>query len=748
MVALLMNAETQVHTQVFEQVYTSASALLDRAHGDLGIVCETVGFPREIQPDLDHLNSYQPIETLSGEFSEKHPPAYTIAARGPQGEFYVISRTVFAGADHTGRTNPLAHHMVVPTESAHSIAAPADLVHSLRTFFMSRWDDEPRRWEQPRDVAIVNRLGSGQDFPSPAWRQLTSAPHVAAILGFFAEHVTSNAVPSDVSVVFIIPPSLGDDACRLLTDLLAVLPASFASAVSARTHVVSPPGVAGQCRVMFTYPNTAFLAQARRRQDEHRPVIIDLVEGDPPDLPCTDYGAQIKRILIEGGTGKNVQTLVNLRSEMGVLKDSTGTPFSDFKKLQQKLQSPRPLQNIDTVVPLLRNVARASASAETMLSGLLEKAIVKHFKARKGDSDWPAFTSLAFSGGVPRKSQQLARKYIEQCPANALPHVFEHPRLADKSADKIRLWLRKCVDRPGVVSFMIQHAIQHPTARNVESIRKTLFELQPDVRSDECENWGRILQTLKGSAVQTIRKLIGELLSTRIRSGTIPPLTLMRAIPLIVDNCNESERHQILFELLEASADASQFREFVRWVVDKFGVENELVAGYDVSRHSDAVRAALKEITVGEVKLEAPLSVTSVEPRRKRKISEFPAGQRTRRSVSASGQQVEQLISGCKWLLGISTLLIILAVPVFMILSYAGLLPELRIPETWPHRLECAGLSAFPLSVLFFAVMRWRVRRNRDPARMTRSLLYLGAAAVAMLSGTACTLFACFHWLR
>ncbi len=59
-----MSDKPPSNAAVFEQVYTSARALLNRSHGDLGVVCETAGFPKEIQPELDRLNSYQTLESL------------------------------------------------------------------------------------------------------------------------------------------------------------------------------------------------------------------------------------------------------------------------------------------------------------------------------------------------------------------------------------------------------------------------------------------------------------------------------------------------------------------------------------------------------------------------------------------------------------------------------------------------------------------------------------------------------------
>ncbi len=99
------------------------------------------------------------------------------------------------------------------------------------------------------------------------------------------------------AVVFVIPSNLGEEVCDLLADLLAVLPANAAFGISARTHVLSPPGIAGQCRVMFTYPKTDFLNQVWRRQDDDRPVIIDLVKGPSAEMQFHDYGRQIEQAL-------------------------------------------------------------------------------------------------------------------------------------------------------------------------------------------------------------------------------------------------------------------------------------------------------------------------------------------------------------------------------------------------------------------------------------------------------------------
>ena len=750
-----MNAKTQANTAVFEQVYTSASALLDRTHGDLGVVCETVGFPREIQTDLDRLNSYQPLESRSGESPDKHPPAYTLSSRGPAGSLYTISRTVFAGADHTGRTNPLAHHFVVPTEAVRGNSTPADLLHSLSSLFLFRWDSVPRRLEHPRDVIIVKRLDSGQSFPSAAWLRLASGKRVAEILGFFAEHMTSSVVSADVSVVFVIPSTLGDDVSHLLADLLAVLPDFAAFNISARTHVLSPPSIAGQCRVMFTYSNTAFLIQARRRQDVDRPVIIDLAGGESSELQFKDYGRQIERALNAGNSTHDIKSLVDLRSQMGVVTECSGTPFSDFVTLQQYLQSPNAMLHVDAILPLLDNLARSSKAAETVAASLLAERIVEHVKTQKGDSDWHGLATLAFSTGVPTNPQKVAGKLIKQCIAWALPVIFEHPLLGGGSAGRIRKWLQECVERKGTVSAIMQHAAKHRMQQNVECVRKTFWELKPNATPDDFDEWIDILHASEGPTIQPMRLLIAEFAALHVETGEIAPLTLMRAIRKIINECEESDRHPILFRLVEASATTNELREFVRFVANTYGANDEFIIGYDVSKHSDNVQSAIKHVL-------APPDSQNEQPRRKTLardvLPDLPRDQsntfserRTRQirigSMSDTGSSVRTLKSVCWQVLAILTGFILVALLVFM-LDFKEWRPTLRFPSSDLKPIQWIGLLAFPLSGIFLGVMNWLVRRNTDPTRMQRSILYLVVAIVAMFAGTASTLYVGFQWLH
>ncbi len=82
----------------------------------------------------------------------------------------------------------------------------------------------------------------------------------------------------------------------------------------------------------------------------------------------------------------------------------------------------------------------------------------------------------------------------------------------------------------------------------------------------------------------------------KVQSNAIAPMNLTFAIPKIINNCTKSEQHPILFDLLEASSKTTQLDDFVRFVAKTFGTVNEFFDGYDISKHSNMVRAAINQV--------------------------------------------------------------------------------------------------------------------------------------------------------
>jgi len=452
---------------------------------------------------------------------------------------------------------------------------------------------------------------------------------------------------------------------------------------------------------------------------------------------------------------------------MGVMQESGGTPFFDFATLQRQLRSPEPMRDVDAMLPLFENVARASKAAETLAASLLGRSIVEHFNARKGDSDWHALATLAFSTSVPAKPQQLAGKAIEQCIERALPFIFDHPLLVEKTAERIRKLLQKFVERKGSVSSIIKRAVKYPTQQHVDCVRRIFCDLKPTATPDDFYDWGTILQVARGPHIPQIRRLIGEFAAMKVQSNAIAPMNLTNAIPKIVDNCSKLDRHKILFSLLEASAKTTELGVFVRFVAKTFGTDNGFIDGYDDSGHSNIVRAAIKYLHSqhdSKNQRHRQYAATNDE----QSTSEYSqsiavserSGTNNRHGLTrnAGGSFVGTLKSWCWWALAGLTSVILALLFIFMLdfkgipefkdlLDFQKWRPTLR-PLHRPTRYEWIGLLAFPLSAIFLGVMDRKVRCNTDPTRIQRSTWYLVAALLAMLAGTVCTLCTGFQWLQ
>ncbi len=246
-------------------------------------------------------------------------------------------------------------------------------------------------------------------------------------------------------------------------------------------------------------------------------------------LQFKDYGKHIERAVKAEDSTREIESLVAFRTEMGIVNEAGVAPFSDYVFLQQFLRSSEPFRDINTMLPRLRNVSMASRTAEAELAAILSKNIDDHFRTRRGDCDWHALATLAFTPGVPLKPQQLAGKAIEKCIARALPVIFDHPCLVGSSSGRILLWLQKCVGREEVVSTLIDDVVRKPTQQGIECLRRTLRELKPAARTKDLAQWASLLQAANGVHISQLRNAIAEFAVVKIESGTTKPLELIEA---------------------------------------------------------------------------------------------------------------------------------------------------------------------------------------------------------------------------
>lgn len=99
------------------------------------------------------------------------------------GRYHVLSRTASAGADYTGRTNHLAHHLILPAEEAAQLGnvgvSPADVL--LRFPWRAEWDGAPE-WLEEGGTPRLETLPRAGDEASSAWMQVTGSAASAALL--------------------------------------------------------------------------------------------------------------------------------------------------------------------------------------------------------------------------------------------------------------------------------------------------------------------------------------------------------------------------------------------------------------------------------------------------------------------------------------------------------------------------------------------------------------------------------------
>lgn len=133
--------------------------------------------------------------------------------------YYVLMRLGDAGNDYTGRTNHIAHSLVLsPTEVAGLRLNPAEVILGLtqRGFWRTRYD-EPARYFGNEDIIDLTALPPAASLPAVHWSRRTGSPANAAQL------FDSNR-PTEVGVVLSgCGEADGSELLRLFAESLLLL---------------------------------------------------------------------------------------------------------------------------------------------------------------------------------------------------------------------------------------------------------------------------------------------------------------------------------------------------------------------------------------------------------------------------------------------------------------------------------------------------------------------------------------------
>ncbi|MFO8013374.1 MAG: hypothetical protein R6X20_08720, partial [Phycisphaerae bacterium] len=199
-----------------ELIYTSAPRGLASSASGFCTVAATGGMSRQVLATLEGLSGYQFHFNLSDAKADLNPVnfAHTRVTIGSETRS-VLSRIAFAGADYSGRTNKIAHHVLL--ERGEQVpSGPAWMMMAMaRGVFVAGWDAEPRHLDK-RSVASMLSGEPRAAEPATTWEAATGdAGWAGALVQAFR---TRPKVPAYV----VYEP--GRDLLPLFEESLAVLP--------------------------------------------------------------------------------------------------------------------------------------------------------------------------------------------------------------------------------------------------------------------------------------------------------------------------------------------------------------------------------------------------------------------------------------------------------------------------------------------------------------------------------------------
>ncbi|HEY3898290.1 MAG TPA: hypothetical protein VGM54_06740 [Chthoniobacter sp.] len=161
----------------WQLIYTSAPRSLEAGRSGFG----TVARHRAISPLLvSTIERSSQFSRLPGVDTERVIFSYRIINIAG-GRFHVLSSIRDSGADYTGRTNHIAHHLVAETREIAQIGAhgpsPADVL--LGMHWATSWQETPRYFEAVDEIPLANfqRVVSGS-----AWERTTGNSSQAWLL--------------------------------------------------------------------------------------------------------------------------------------------------------------------------------------------------------------------------------------------------------------------------------------------------------------------------------------------------------------------------------------------------------------------------------------------------------------------------------------------------------------------------------------------------------------------------------------
>ena len=248
---------------VEEIIYTSAEKGLKQGSRGFCTVVSTTGMALNLAERLESMSGYRQAFPLHDPKASLNPVCWShMTTRLAGRSLHVISRVADAGQDYTGRSNKLAHHLVIDNVAS-LISGPARMLAETGVV-TDRWDGTVRH-VPPRDLRSASMPAT---IPLVAWKALTGDEGWA---GAVAEQLLQS--PAPVSIIF----DPGTDTLTLVREVLDLIPAAQRWNVTFSTYFTRLLAGA-ECQLRFVLNDTP---EATSLRNDARARVVNLTSPLP-----------------------------------------------------------------------------------------------------------------------------------------------------------------------------------------------------------------------------------------------------------------------------------------------------------------------------------------------------------------------------------------------------------------------------------------------------------------------------------
>ncbi|WP_220498209.1 hypothetical protein [Stieleria mannarensis] len=307
-----------------ELVYTSAPRGLRPGSRGFCTVAMSESMPAGLIGPLESLSAYHPADTQGPSPINYMHVQIKVAGRPVN----VLSRIAESPPDYTGRTNKIAHHVIVAAADR-AVGGPAAVLRQPG-FAIETWDGEVRKIPEPKTIPQA-------DSPpriAQTWAEQSGDAGWAGTVASVFDSQTPGA-----PLYLIYRPDQNAELLALVDEAICLLPEPKRWNATFSTHTSElPPGVDCRLRCLVAgSPEALALPRSAMK--------LDLASGNlgtPPPGPLVD-AARSGRLALPEIVRPAAVPAASTHGQTEILQPTLQTPVSDAKGPELPVSPPQPI---------------------------------------------------------------------------------------------------------------------------------------------------------------------------------------------------------------------------------------------------------------------------------------------------------------------------------------------------------------------------------------------------------------------